>query len=154
MVDRVGRWAEILVALTIVIFAGATLYGARSLAPNQFEPIGSATIPQITAWITLALAAVVIADATIGLRRHGRQEETGAQWGSALIALVLAVIYVAVLSSGTMRYRWATMLFIPLVVLAITDKRWQALPWAIGLGVIYGFALDYVFRHVLVTDIP
>ena len=44
--------------------------------------------------------------------------------------------------------------FMPLVVLAVTDRRRQALPWAVALGVAYGFGLDYIFRHILVTDIP
>jgi hypothetical protein len=154
MADRHGRLAEILVALLVAAFAGAILYGGRQLAANPFEPIGSRTIPAIASWIAIVLAAVVLAQAAWALRRGALEVAAGEQWGAVALTFLATVGYAALLSTGLVRYRWVTMAFIPLVVLAVADDRRRALPWALALGVAYGLGLDAIFRHVLVTDIP
>ena len=71
-----------------------------------------------------------------------------------IAVFLLTVGYALVLASGWVRYQWATIVFMPLVVLMVSDDRRKALPWALGMGLVYGFGLDAIFRHVLVTDIP
>ena len=154
MADRVGRWAEIVVATLTVAAAAAMLYDGRNLAANPFEPIGSRTIPSIAAAIVIGLAVLVLADAAWSLRRGPGAAPSGEQWLVVIAVFLLTVGYALVLASGWVRYQWATIVFMPLVVLMVSDDRRKALPWALGMGLVYGFGLDAIFRHVLVTDIP
>lgn len=154
MPDRVGRWAEIVVAMLIVAVATAMLYDGRNLAANPFEPIGSRTIPSIAAAIVIVLAALVLAEAAWSLRQGISPAATGEQWLVVVAVLLLTIGYALILTSGLVRYQWATIVFMPLVVLIVSDDRRKALPWALGMGMVYGFGLDAIFRHVLVTDIP
>ena len=154
MTDRWGRWAEIVFALLAMAFAGAMLYDGRNLAANPFEPLGSKAIPGAAAGIAILLALIVLVSAACALRGCGPERPPGEQWGVVAVAFLLTVLYGAVLASGVVRYRWATLVFIPLVVLIVTDDRRQACRGHWALARAYGFGLDAIFRHVLVTDIP
>ena len=77
MTDRVGRWAEIVVATSLIAAAMAMLYDGRNLAANPFEPIGSRTIPSIAAVIVIGLAVLVLAEAAWSLRRGCRCTRAG-----------------------------------------------------------------------------
>jgi len=35
-----------------------------------------------------------------------------------------------------------------------SDRVRHDLPWAVALALVFGFGLDYVFRHLLVADLP
>lgn len=154
MIDRTGRIAEIIVALIIITFAAALLFDGRNLASNPFEPLGSKTIPGVAAWLAIALGAIVMGEALRGLRQSSPAGALAEKWGAVAFSFLATVVYVIVLASGHVRYQWATMLFIPAVTLAVADDRRKALPWALGLGVAYGLGIDYIFRHLLVTNIP
>lgn len=154
MADRVGRWVEIVVATLLIAAAMAMLYDGRNLAANPFEPIGSRTIPSIAAVIVIGLAMLVLAEAAWSLRRSPGTTPSGEQWLVVIAVYMLTIGYAIVLTSGWVRYQWVTIVFMPLVVLMVSDDRRKALPWALGMGLFYGFGLDAIFRHVLVIDIP
>jgi hypothetical protein len=153
-----ARAAEILIALLAIVLSGAFLVDGRKLGPGVFEPIGSGAVPGGVAWITIALAALALVQAVRPRRQEtqGIQETQGLPEHGLRAVLVFAwtCLYALVLSSGMVRYQWATLLFLPVAILIASDDRRAALPYAAGLGAVLAFGLDYVFRRLLVADIP
>lgn len=146
--------AAIGVALVIILMAGAFLVDGWSLKPGVFEPIGSGTVPNAIAVIAIGLGAAVLAEALAGLRRDRGEAVTQEFWGPTLGVFVWTILYVLVLSSGSVRYQWATLIYLPVAILIPAQDRPRALPWAAGLGLVFAFGLDFVFRRILVADIP
>lgn len=154
MVDRVGRWLEIAFSLLVIALATGMIVAGRSLTASPFEPLGSAAVPIGTASVAILLGLAVIVQSTMALRAGAPAAEAGEKWRAVGLVFLITVVYASVLATGLVRYQWATIAFLPLAVLAVADDRRKALPWAMGLGLVYGFGLDALFRHVLVTDIP
>ncbi|MFM9940106.1 MAG: tripartite tricarboxylate transporter TctB family protein [Hyphomicrobiaceae bacterium] len=149
------RIAEIMVALFMIAAAGAMLFAGRSLAANPFEPIGSGTIPNAVAWITLALASALLVSGRWASGAYmDAATEDAEPWLPLLAVAGMTIAYVLVLASGSVRYQWVTFVFLVAVILTLSPDRRRAWPWAVGVAAAFAFGLDYLFRHVLVADIP
>jgi len=66
----------------------------------------------------------------------------------------LTLVYAAMLHAGLVRYGYVTVVYLLATFLLMSDRVRQDLPWAIGLALAFGLGLDYVFRHLLVADLP
>ena len=137
-------------ALGIIALSAGFLWDGWNLRPGVLEPVGSGTVPNSVAWIAIALSAVVLT----GIGRARTAGEAAAEgWPVMAASAVLLVLYVASLGLG-LRFAWATLIYVPLAILAITPDRGRALVPAVVAGAVMGFGLDYTFRHLLVTDLP
>ena len=154
MTDSRTRFAETAIALLAIVVSAAFLVSGRSLSPGVFEPIGSGAVPNGVAWITIALAAVVLVQAVRAKTQTVVADDLQEHWLRAILVFAWTCLYVLVLSTGIVRYQWATLLYLPGAILIASDSRRQALPYALGLGAVLAFGLDYVFRRLLVADIP
>ena len=74
-------------------------------------------------------------------------------WRVAGLAAVLLALYVVALSLGV-RYAWATLVFTFLMILLLGRRSGRTLAGAALSAAVLGFGLDYLFRHLLVTDLP
>jgi hypothetical protein len=52
------------------------------------------------------------------------------------------------------RYSIATAVFLTFTIVWLAQDRRRVLPGALAVALVLGFGLDYVFRHILVTDLP
>lgn len=154
------------IAVVVVSTAAATVFlvaGAK-LRPGLFEPIGPSAIPMGVAVLTILLAIGVLIERAWQLRSHAAADavepvSTGApglgeRWIDTLALSAITLAYVAAMHLGLAGYRVATIVYLVLAILVAAERRLRALPWAIGLSVLFGAGLDYVFRHVLITDLP
>ncbi|MCB2029890.1 MAG: hypothetical protein KDH18_15130, partial [Rhodoferax sp.] len=66
----------------------------------------------------------------------------------------LTVVYTAVLQSGVARYGVVTVVYLLASFLLVAGQVRRELPWSLALALGFGLGLDYVFRHLLVADLP
>jgi hypothetical protein len=149
-----SRRAEVAMALVAIAIAAAFLYDGRNLVPGVLEPVGPGTIPNVTCWITIALALAMLVRSL--LERHPEATSAGdrERWRDLAVVVVVTCVYVAVLGFSLIRYSIATAVFLFLAIVWLAPQRRRALPGALTVALVLGFGLDYVFRHILVTDLP
>ncbi|MEO5785168.1 MAG: tripartite tricarboxylate transporter TctB family protein [Casimicrobiaceae bacterium] len=147
------RRAEITMALVAIAMAAAFLFDARHLRPGVLEPVGPGTIPNATCWIVIGLAIAMLVRTLWGHASAGTAS-AGERWGDLAMVVGAVTAYVAALGFGWVRYGIATALFVAITVVWLAERRREAIPGAIVVALVLGFGLDYVFRHVLVTDLP
>ena len=141
-------------ALLAIAIAAAFLYDGRNLPPGVLEPIGPGTIPNATCWVVIGLAVAMLARTLLGGDGQPSASLAGERWGDVAFLAIATCAYVAVLGFGIVRYSIATAVFLALAILWLAENRRKTWPVALSLGLVLGFGLDYLFRHVLVTDLP
>ncbi len=151
MTDARTRVSEMAMAVVLIAVAAAFLREGWHFEPGVFEPIGSGAVPNAVAWIVVALSSVMLLQAV--LARPAEEPAEPERWRVAGLAAVLLALYVAALSLGV-RYAWATLVFTFLMIVLLGHRSGRTLGGgAVAAGVL-GFGLDYLFRHLLVTDLP
>ena len=141
-------------ALIAIAAAAAFLFDGRHLAPGVLEPVGPGTIPNATCWLVIALSLAMLARTLLASGEGQAAPVAGERWGDVAFVFVLTCAYVATLGFGLVRYGIATALFLAIAILWLADDRRKAAPFALAVAVALGTGLDYLFRHVLVTDLP
>ncbi|MCB2005781.1 MAG: tripartite tricarboxylate transporter TctB family protein [Rhodoferax sp.] len=150
-----------LACLAIALSVMFLLEGAR-LKPGVFEPIGPGAVPMGVAVATILLSLAVLvgrwrkpfaeAAAEAMLDEAGRPQRE--RWGLLAAMAALTVVYTAVLQSGVARYGVVTVVYLLASFLLVAGQVRRELPWSLALALGFGLGLDYVFRHLLVADLP
>jgi Tripartite tricarboxylate transporter TctB family len=152
--ERRIRYAEVFVSLLTIAIAVLFLWDARRYTASPFEPVGSGAIPAGVAVGSIVLGCLMLAQATRQLLANKASVDVQELGLRVLGAFLLTILYAAILATGWLRYAVATLIFFVFVVLILAERPKPLLPWTLGLGVVLGFGLDYVFRNVFVTNIP
>lgn len=146
--------AEAAVALLSIALSAWFLAEGSTLKPGVFEPIGPGAVPMGVAAVTLVLAVLVL---LARMRQSRSTDEAGAaaeDWAQTLGVSALTLGYCAALQVGVLRYGLVTAIYLTIIIVMMAPQRRTALPWALGIGVMTGFGLDAIFRHLLVADLP
>lgn len=141
-------------ALVAIAIAAAFLFDGRDLRPGVLEPVGPGTIPNATCWIVIALALAMLVRTVWSSGEQPGAAADGERWRDLAVLVVVTCAYVAGLGFGLVRYSVATAVFLLATILWLAEDRRRALPAAVAAALALGFGLDYLFRHVLVTDLP
>lgn len=161
MADTEAR-AETTLAWLAITLSALFLYEGAKLKPGVFEPIGPGAVPMGVAVLTIILSLLVLLER----RRKSIARAKGEtalddaiaplreQWSLLAAVSVLTLVYVAVLHSGVARYGLVTVVYLLASFLIVSGRVRQDLPWSAVLALAFGLGLDYVFRHLLVADIP
>jgi len=150
MMDARIRTAEVVLSLVAIAIAVAFLLDGWRLEAGVFEPVGSGAVPNAVAAAIILMALVVLAGFA---RARSGEDADSERWGVAGVSLLLLTVYVTALALG-LRYQWATLLYVPLAILAIAPDRRRSWPVALVCAGVLAFGLDYTFRYLLVTDLP
>lgn len=161
MADTEAR-AETTLAWLAITLSALFLYEGAKLKPGVFEPIGPGAVPMGVAVLTIILSVLVLLERRRKpfARAMGETALDAAtaplreQWGLLAAVSVLTLVYVAVLHSGAARYGLVTVVYLLASFLIVSGRVRQDLPWSVALALAFGLGLDYVFRHLLVADIP
>ncbi len=150
--------AETALALIAIALSALFLFEGTKLKPGVFEPIGPGAVPMGVAVLTIILSLLVLharwrfapepldaADSPVAMPER---------WLLMLGVSALTLVYGALLHAGLVRYGYATVVYLLAMFLLMSDRLRQDLPWAIGLSLAFGMGLDYVFRYLLVADLP
>jgi len=161
MADSESRTESLLAWLAIALSA-FFLYEGAKLKPGVFEPIGPGAVPMGVAVITIILSVTVLvarwrkpfAQAAAEAALDGAAAPQREQWGLLAAVSALTLVYAAVLHSGVVRYGVVTVVYLLATFLVVSGQVRRDLPWAVALALAFGLGLDYVFRHLLVADLP
>jgi putative tricarboxylic transport membrane protein len=152
---RFGAALPELVAGTFsLVLAGLFIAQARGLPPPYFEPIGSAAVPRGTAWIVVVLAIVMMARALFSQQSGPAAFHSPHEVRRTLAFSGLILLYVAALGLTRIGYAVATIVFLTMAVPLLAGFSRQWLLRSLALGILLGFGLQYLFTHILVTDLP
>lgn len=161
MPESEKRAETILAWLAIALSALFLVEGAK-LKPGVFEPIGPGAVPMGVAVVTIILSVLVL----VGRWRRslkqvaadaphvGAQAPQREQWGLLAAMAALTLVYAAVLQSGVARYGVITVVYLLATFLVVSGQPRRDFAWAVALAVAFGLGLDYVFRFLLVADLP
>ncbi len=147
--------AETAVSLLAIALAAWFLAEGSTLKPGVFEPIGPGAVPMGVAVFTIVLSVMVMMSRLRVWRRAGGAEDrAGEDWALTLGVSAFTIGYCVVLNLGLLRYGLVTAAYLALVIVVMAPQRRAALPWAVAIGLVTGFGLDHIFRHLLVADLP
>jgi hypothetical protein len=146
--------AEAAVALLTIALSAWFLAEGSTLKPGVFEPIGPGAVPMGVAAVTLILALLVLLARMRQSRGTADAAAAAEDWAQTFGVGAITLGYCAVLQFGVLRYGLVTAIYLALVIIVMAPQRRTALPWALGIGVVTGFGLDAIFRHLLVADLP
>ena len=165
MADSETR-AETALACIAIALSVLFLFEGAKLKPGVFEPIGPGAVPMGVAVATIILSLVVLvgrwrkpfAQVAAEAAAEAMLDDTGQphreHWGLLAAMAVLTIVYAAVLQSGIARYGVVTVVYLLAAFLLVAGRVRRELPWSVGLALGFGLGLDYVFRHLLVADLP
>ncbi|MDZ5699680.1 tripartite tricarboxylate transporter TctB family protein [Chelativorans sp. M5D2P16] len=152
--------ADLVLAGLVAIVAVVLLYGAASLPPPRFDPLGSAALPRALAVLMLIFSAIIAGRAVLHQKSSDDEDAampdedvtSAASPLRGLLILVALVVYVGALDFAHVPFVPATtaMMTVSGLVLHRADLRTGLLFGAIGLGL--ALALGYVFTHFLYVD--
>lgn len=149
---------DIGLSLVFIALCGAVLWQMHGVPPGLFEPLGPAPVPRAMAVLILLLAVIVLVRALHQLRAPAvAPAEPPAYRPRPLVAAglgVVSVLYVVAMATGLVGFAVATTLFTVLAIglLAGFQPRWLAA--GLGIGLVTGFGLQYVFTAIFVIDLP
>jgi Na+-transporting methylmalonyl-CoA/oxaloacetate decarboxylase gamma subunit len=160
MADSESR-AETALACLAIALSVLFLFEGAKLKPGVFEPIGPGAVPMGVAVVTIVLSLLVLlarwrkpfaeSAAEAALPDDAPQAE---KWGLLAAVAALTIVYTAVLHSGVARYGVVTVGYLLLTFLVVSGSVRRDLRWSVVLALVFGLGLDYVFRHLLVADLP
>jgi len=150
--------AETALALLAIALSSLFLFEGAKLKPGVFEPIGPGAVPMGVAVLTIVLSLLVLhARWRAGPELAGPDNAQAApseRWLLMLGMAALTLVYAAMLHAGLVRYGYVTVAYLLATFLLMSDRVRQDLPWAFALALTFGMGLDYVFRYLLVADLP
>lgn len=151
--------ADLALAALTIGGAGLLLYGATSLPPPRFEPLGSAALPRILASLLILFALMV---ATTAILRHRRvtppppdTELDGPRADPKKGALVLAALIAYVFALDVMRIPFliATPFFVTATGLVVGARTWRNLISFAVLGLLLALLISTVLERFLYVRI-
>ncbi len=162
---RSSAGADVVFALAVMAVAGMTWREASGLPPPLYDPLGPASVPTWLCMVLLTLGGVLLVRAVLGLRiGHATQslilgiaEDAPTSYRLrpllAVLGFAITVAYLAALSVG-MRFLWATMVFLAVLGIAMSDRSRRHVAIALAIAVVAAVAIDFLFRRVFVVDLP
>lgn len=156
---------DLLFGLAVLALAAVVWWGAASLPPPRYEPLGSAALPRGLAVAMAGLALVVIVravlrrpavtgQAVVSERAAASDAGFRRRPGRAAGAFALLVAYVLVLDLGLASFVPASCVAFILIGGVLTGFEWRRLPWLAGFVILLVIALQLVFTRIFYIDLP
>ena len=156
--DNSESRAETTLSLIAIALSGLFLYEGAKLKPGVFEPIGPGAVPMGVAVITIVLSLLVLharwRPRVMPACPYDDPSALNERWLVMLGVGALTRVYTALLHTGAVHYGYATVVYLLTAFSVLSDRVRHDLPWAAALALVFGLGLDYVFRHLLVADLP
>jgi hypothetical protein len=164
--DRTRR-ADLAFAGFCLAVAGVTWWEARALPPGKFDPLGPGTVPILLCFVMAGLAGLILLRLAIGLAvGHARTSLVlgvgvdardlpyRLRPALAVATFLLTALYVLAMHRGGLGFLPATGLFLALLGALLVPRT----PWAQGLSLVLALVvavlLNFVFRTILIVDLP
>lgn len=157
--------ADIGLAIVLIALGVLIIHATLDLPPGTFEPLGSATIPQVVAGLIIVFSVWMLVQALAERRelaaRGARnaaepdaEEPVRQRFDLSVTLVALTFVYVLVMAMDWARFSLATGVFLvaSIGLLAGFTRRNTAVILALAVG--FGVGLEYLFTEVFVIDLP
>ena len=149
---------DYVVSCLTVVLAGLVLWGAQSIPPPFFDPLGSAAVPKACAYILIALALIISirrfienkVELTTGSKETGYKKEL---W-LALGVVSLSILYTLAMGAGWIGFRWGTIVYIFATGSILAKGSFRIIVISLALGLLFGFGGQYLFTNFFYIDLP
>ncbi len=151
--------ADIVLSITIIVFAIVIYVAAMDLPPAYWEPLGSAALPQGLSVIMALLSLYLLVRGVQALRTYvPPKPKTNGEFErrpkAAIGMFLLCVAYVAVMDFGLLGFVEATVAFLVTLVVLFTRADKKKLPWIVGFALVIALGNFLIFTQFLYVDLP
>ena len=158
MKNQVNPKAEIALSTTLILLSVIVYYFSLDLPEPEYEPLGSAALPQALAVIMSLLSLIVIIKAIPRLKTYNSDDEANpeivARPKLAIIIFLITMIFIGVLDFGVMGFLPAGIIYLSIVGYLMTHRNLRRLPWVIGFSIILTVSSFYIFTKLFYIDLP
>ncbi len=155
-----SKFSQIDFSICAALFAlgGLILWGAKDIPPPFFDPLGSAALPKVCAYLIIAFSLVIAARAFLRLKSETKVASSDDDFKPepwlAVAVVLLASLYTLSMNLGWLGFRSGTVLFIFSLgaVLSRFDKTTMIVSG--GLALLFGLGGQYIFTEFFYIDLP
>jgi putative tricarboxylic transport membrane protein len=152
--------ADIFLGIGLILFSAIVYWASLDLPEPEYEPLGSAALPQALALFMSLLSIVVIIRAVNAIRRQdkpadipGTQEITPRPL-LAVAVFGLTVAFVASLDFEILTFIPAGIIYLTAIGYLMTHRNLKRLPYVMFFSVVLTLSTFYAFTKIFYIDLP
>lgn len=149
---------EFAFSVFLILGMSVVLVQAAKISPSPFDELGSAFFPKLIAVFIILLSLPVCGKSFWKMLAAIKSVETSVKpkegLSDTLAVSLLSIAYVAIFTSYLVPFSILTSIFLIAAALWMSGFNWRRIARIAPVMVIGSFALEYLFTHVFVMDIP
>ncbi len=155
-----SKFSHLDFSICAALFAlgGLILWGAKDIPPPFFDPLGSAALPKVCAYLIIAFSLVIATRAFLRLKSEVKLSSSESDYKIepwlAVAVVGLASLYTLSMSLGWLGFRWATIAFIFSLGAVLSRFSKTQMIISLGLALLFGLGGQYIFTEFFYIDLP
>ena len=158
MKNNVNPKTEIALSISLIIFSIIVYYYSLELPEPEYEPLGSAALPQGLAVIMSLLSLIVIVRAIPKIKTYKPTTNTDNNVTSrpklAILVFIITLIFIGILDFGILGFLPAGIIYLSTIGYLMTHRDLKSFPWIVAFAVILTVFSYYVFTKFFYIDLP
>ena len=158
MKNNVNPKTEIALSISLIIFSIIVYYFSLELPEPEYEPLGSAALPQGLAVIMSLLSLIVIVRAIPKIKTYKPSTNTDDNVTSrpklAILVFIITLIFIGILDFGILGFLPAGIIYLSTIGYLMTHRNLKSFPWIVAFAVILTVFSYYVFTKFFYIDLP
>ena len=158
MKNNVNPKTEIALSISLIIFSIIVYYFSLELPEPEYEPLGSAALPQGLAVIMSLLSLIVIIRAIPKIKTYKPTTNTDDNVTSrpklAILVFIITLIFIGMLDFGILGFLPAGIIYLSTIGYLMTHRNLKSFPWIVAFAVILTVFSYYVFTKFFYIDLP
>jgi putative tricarboxylic transport membrane protein len=156
--NQVNPRYEIALSIGLILFSIIVYYFSLELPEPEYEPLGSAALPQGLAIIMSLLSLVVILKAIPRLKTYKVKVDPNPEViprpQLSAVIFILTLIFIGVLDFGILGFMPAGIIYLSTIGYLMTNRNLKRLPWVLGFSIILTVSSFYIFTKLFYIDLP
>ncbi|MCZ6673569.1 MAG: tripartite tricarboxylate transporter TctB family protein [Verrucomicrobia bacterium] len=141
-----------------IVLAGLVLWGAQDIPPPFFDPLGSAAVPKVCAYLLILIALGICIrryfENRAGSNSNPEAEGYKSEPWLALAVVAMSILYTLAMGSGWIGFRWGTVIYIFVTGSILARKHYPVMGLSLALGLLIGIGGQYLFTQIFYIDLP
>ena len=158
MKNNVNPKTEIALSISLIIFSIIVYYFSLELPEPEYEPLGSAALPQGLAVIMSLLSLIVMVRAIPKIKTYKPTTNTDDNVTSrpklAILVFIITLIFIGILDFGILGFLPAGIIYLSTIGYLMTHRDLKSFPWIVAFAVILTVFSYYVFTKFFYIDLP